>query len=110
MHKQKQRIAIARAVHKHPSLLLLDEATSALDYASETAVQQALDELLLANQDMTTVIIAHRLRTVRNADSIVVLQDGRVAEQGTHKELLRKEGVYRGMVERAEATGVLPER
>ena len=110
---QKQRVAIARAValqHGQPSLLLLDEATSALDYASETAVQQALDQLLQENKNMTTVIVAHRLRTVQNADRIVVLQEGRVAEQGTHQELLEKtDGIYREMVARAGATGVLPE-
>jgi len=109
---QKQRVAIARAValqHGQPSLLLLDEATSALDYASETAVQEALDQLLRENQDMTTVIVAHRLRTVRNADRIVVLQEGRVVEQGTHEELLEAGGVYREMVERAGNTGILPE-
>jgi len=85
-----------------------------LDYASETAVQEALDELLREHQDMTTVIIAHRLRTVRHADRIVVLQDGRVVEQGTHEELLELHpaeggGVYREMVSRAGSTGVLPE-
>ena len=89
-----------------------------LDYASETAVQEALDELLREHQDMTTVIIAHRLRTVRHADRIVVLQDGRVVEQGTHEELLEQQhpaegggggGVYREMVERAGSTGLLPE-
>ena len=110
---QKQRVAIARAValqHGQPSLLLLDEATSALDYASETAVQQALDQLLQENRDMTTVIVAHRLRTVQNADRIVVLQEGRVAEQGTHQDLLKKtDGIYREMVARAGVTGVLPE-
>lgn len=109
---QKQRIAIARAValqHGQPSLLLLDEATSALDYASETAVQDALDQLLKQNKDMTTVIVAHRLRTVQNADRIVVLQDGRVVEQGTHEELLQAGGVYREMVARADSKGVLPE-
>eukprot|EP00547_Thalassionema_nitzschioides_P018253 CAMPEP_0194248656 /NCGR_PEP_ID=MMETSP0158-20130606/18811_1 /TAXON_ID=33649 /ORGANISM="Thalassionema nitzschioides, Strain L26-B" /LENGTH=672 /DNA_ID=CAMNT_0038985003 /DNA_START=465 /DNA_END=2480 /DNA_ORIENTATION=- len=84
---QKQRIAIARAVVKNPSLLLLDEATSALDADSETVVQEALDKLLTTTK-MTTVIVAHRLRTVRNADLIVYLDQGRVVEQGTHDELM----------------------
>ena len=110
---QRQRVAIARAValqHGQPSLLLLDEATSALDYASETAVHQALDQLLRENQDMTTVIVAHRLRTVQSADVIVVLHEGRAVEQGTHEELLGiDDGFYREMVSRAGTTGILPE-
>jgi len=77
---QKQRIAIARAIVKKPSLLILDEATSALDAQSERIVQDALDKLLKLNQDMTTVVVAHRLRTVQNADCIAVLHDGRVVE------------------------------
>jgi ATP-binding cassette subfamily B (MDR/TAP) protein 1 len=93
-----------------PSLLLLDEATSALDAASEQAVQDALDHLLEENKDMTTVIIAHRLRTVRNADSIAVIHEGRVVEQGSHDDLLKNAtGLYRKMVERAESTGIFPE-
>ena len=106
---QKQRVSIARALIMSPSCLLLDEATSALDAASEQAVQEALDQLLQENSAMTTVIIAHRLRTVRNADIIAVIQDGRVVEQGSHEQLLEVNGTYREMVERAGSSGVLPE-
>ncbi len=105
---QKQRIAIARAIVKKPSILLLDEATSALDAESETVVQEALDRLTC--QDMTTIIVAHRLRTVRNADCIAYIHDGQVAEQGTHEELMQNEnGFYRRMVLRANETGTLPD-
>ena len=102
---QKQRISIARAIIKSPALLLLDEATSSLDAASEHVVQEALDRLLEENKDMTTVIVAHRLCTVRNADSIAFIHKGRVVEQGTHDELVqRPNGMYRQMVERSDET------
>ncbi|CAK8540337.1 unnamed protein product [Lathyrus sativus] len=93
---QRQRVAIARAVLKNPEILLLDEATSALDVESERIVQQALDRLM---QNRTTVMVAHRLSTIRNADQISVLQDGKIIEQGTHSSLIEnKHGPYYKLV------------
>lgn len=96
---QKQRIAIARAIVRDPAILILDEATSALDAASERVVQAALDKLL-STKRRTTLVIAHRLSTVQGADKIAVLAGGRLAEEGTHEELLKNEsGLYRSLVE-----------
>ncbi len=89
---QKQRLAIARAVLKNPSILILDEATSALDTVSEYLVQDALDKLM---EGKTTIIIAHRLSTIKNADVIVVLDSGRIVQKGNHIELMEQPGIYR---------------
>ncbi|MGK0376157.1 MAG: ATP-binding cassette subfamily B protein [Arenicella sp.] len=93
---QRQRVAIARAILKDPKILLLDEATSALDAESEHRVQQALENLM---QGRTTVIIAHRLATIRNVDSIAVLDEGKLVAQGTHDELLESSALYRRLSE-----------
>jgi len=94
---QRQRIAIARAVLKNPTILILDEATSSLDSESERLVQEALEKLM---QGRTSVVIAHRLATVRKADKIIVLESGRIVEQGTHAELLSNEtGLYKTLTE-----------
>ncbi|XP_071520197.1 ATP-dependent translocase ABCB1-like [Panulirus ornatus] len=92
---QKQRIAIARALVRQPRILLLDEATSALDMQSEAVVQQALDKVRLGR---TTIIVAHRLTTIKTADKIVVFDKGVVVEEGTHDELMKREGLYYGLV------------
>lgn len=93
---QRQRLSIARAVLKNPDILILDEATSALDTESEKLVQDALNKLL---KGRTSVVIAHRLSTIHNADKIIVVDHGRIAEQGTHTELLARGGIYAKLIE-----------
>ena len=93
---QKQRLSIARAVLKNPPIMVLDEATSALDTESERLVQSALENMM---KHRTSIVIAHRLSTIQNADLIVVMQKGRIIEQGTHTELIQKNGMYKRLVE-----------
>lgn len=93
---QRQRLSIARAVLKNPDILILDEATSALDTESEKLVQDALNKLL---EGRTSVVIAHRLSTIHNADKIIVIDHGRIAEQGTHNELMARGGIYSKLIE-----------
>jgi ABC-type multidrug transport system fused ATPase/permease subunit len=92
---QKQRLSIARAVNTNPDILILDEATSALDTASERLVQEALNNIMI---NRTTIIVAHRLSTIKNADLIVVLEKGKVAQLGNHAELIQEEGIYQQLI------------
>jgi ATP-binding cassette subfamily B protein len=104
---EKQRVAIARTILKAPPILLLDEATSALDTHTEREIQAALD---LVSRDRTTLVIAHRLSTIVNADEIIVLRDGRIAERGTHRSLLAARGLYTEMWERQREASEAEER
>jgi subfamily B ATP-binding cassette protein MsbA len=96
---ERQRLTIARAVLKNPPILILDEATSSLDTESEKLVQDAINNLM---KDRTSIVIAHRLSTVRHADEIVVLQKGRIAERGKHDELISLDGIYSKLVRMQE--------
>jgi subfamily B ATP-binding cassette protein MsbA len=89
---QRQRIAIARAILKNPPILILDEATSSLDSVSEALVQKALDELM---KGRTTIVIAHRLSTIKHADRILLIESGKIADMGSHEELLEKNPNYK---------------
>ncbi len=92
---ERQRVAIARALLRDPKILILDEATASLDTETEKSIQDSLERLI---KDRTTIAIAHRLSTLRNATKLVVLDKGTVAEVGTHEELLQKKGIYYGLV------------
>ena len=93
---QKQRLSIARVFLKNPPILIFDEATSALDNESEQVVQQSMEQLA---KNRTTFVIAHRLSTIRNAQRILVLTEMGIAEEGTHQELLKQQGIYAGLYE-----------
>jgi ABC-type multidrug transport system fused ATPase/permease subunit len=93
---QRQRLGIARALVSKPKLLILDEATSSLDTVSERQVQEAIDNLM---KNRTSIVIAHRLSTVQNADEIIVLEQGEIRERGTHAELISQQGIYKKLVE-----------
>lgn len=100
---EKQRISIARVILKNPDILILDEATSALDSISENAIQDALEVMM---KDRTSLVIAHRLSTIMKADKILVVKDGVIAEQGSHEELLERNGVYRDLYETQFRTAI----
>ena len=96
---QKQRISIARIFLKNPPVLILDEATSALDSVTEAKIQETFDKL---SKDRTTIIIAHRLSTVKNANKIAVIEDGEIMELGSHKKLMQEDGIYAGLVHKQQ--------
>ena len=92
---ERQRLTIARAILHNPRILILDEATASLDIDAETAIQEALQRIM---KNRTTIAIAHRLSTLRHADRLIVLNEGEVAEIGTHTELMAKQGIYYGLI------------
>ena len=91
---QRQRLAIARALYKNPSILVFDEATSSIDNHTESLIQKSMKDIC---KDRTAIVIAHRLSTIRNADKIFVLDKGRILENGTHDELISKNGLYKNL-------------
>ena len=95
---QKQRIAIARALYKNPEILILDEATSSLDTEAEQIIQKTLNELKA--QGKTMIVIAHRLSTIANSDKILVMKEGKIIEEGTHRDLLSTDSAYKSMWEK----------
>lgn len=97
---QKQRISIARVFLKNPPILILDEATSALDNVTEYLIQKSLEELC---KNRTTIVVAHRLSTIKNADEIIVLTDNGIEERGSHDELIKKKGIYNNLNKYAKA-------
>jgi ATP-binding cassette subfamily B protein len=101
---EKQRVAIARAILKRPRILIFDEATSSLDSHTEQAIQETLAEVAV---DHTTLVIAHRLSTVMDADRILVMDQGRIVEQGTHSALMERDGPYRRMWELQQKEALL---
>ena len=101
---QRQRIAIARALLKNAPVLILDEATASLDSQSEQIIQQALEQLM---RDRTTLVVAHRLATIEKADQIIVMDEGRIVESGTHVQLLAADGVYAGLHRLQFSSGTL---